>query len=224
MSSKVIPRGSVSGVRRVEPRDLAAAVGRAGAPAPPAHPEADAERERAEAARVSSERQRELEQAYQAGLEAGRREAQAIAAQQRAEVQALIVGINELMEGFEQRLASEVLSISVELAKLIVRAGVRVKPSVVLPVLRDAMASLPGMPEQATLLLNPADAQLVREFVESDPAAATLPWNIVEDPHIERGGCKLETASTEVDATLETRWRRVIAALGRDDGWMDIAV
>jgi flagellar assembly protein FliH len=47
---------------------------------------------------------------------------------------------------------------------------------------------------------------------------------VVEDPQIERGGCRLETPSTEIDATLETRWRRVIASLGRDDPWIEITV
>ena len=58
--------------------------------------------------------------------------------------------------------------------------------------------------------------------LEDDPALATLPWKIVEDAQIERGGCRLETPTTEVDATLETRWRRVVASLGRDDSWIDI--
>jgi flagellar assembly protein FliH len=44
----------------------------------------------------------------------------------------------------------------------------------------------------------------------------------VEDILVERGGCRLDTATTEVDATLETRWRRIIGALGSDDPWIDI--
>ena len=63
---------------------------------------------------------------------------------------------------------------------------------------------------------------MLRELAGSDPALSALPWNITEDAHVERGGCKLETPSTEVDGTLETRWRRVIANLGRDDAWIDI--
>jgi flagellar assembly protein FliH len=70
--------------------------------------------------------------------------------------------------------------------------------------------------------LHPADAHLLRKLAESDQTVATLPWRIVEDAQLERGGCVLDTATTEVDATLETRWRRVIAALGRDDLWVDV--
>ena len=74
------------------------------------------------------------------------------------------------------------------------------------------------------IALHPADAELFRKLSDGEPALATLPWKVVEDPQIERGGCRLETPSTEIDATLETRWRRVIASLGRDDPWIEITV
>jgi flagellar assembly protein FliH len=80
------------------------------------------------------------------------------------------------------------------------------------------------MSDQTVLLVHPADAALIRKAAEDDSALAALPWKIVEDAHIERGGCRLETPTTEVDATLETRWRRVLASLGRDDPWIDITI
>lgn len=164
------------------------------------------------------------EAAYREGFEAGQRDAAQVLDQQRAHLQALIAGLDQLIQDFEQTLADDVLSISLELAKLIVRQTVRVNPAVILPVVRDAITSLPGIAEQTVIALNPDDAVLMRQLAEGDAALAALPWKIVEDPQLERGGCRLETASTEVDATLETRWRRVIAALGREDAWIDITV
>jgi hypothetical protein len=52
--------------------------------------------------------------------------------------------------------------------------------------------------------------------------AAEAGGTVVEDGAIERGGCKFQTGASEIDATLETRWRRVVASLGRDDGWLDL--
>lgn len=211
MSSRIIPRAQAQRARKLDLGDVAAgaapvdAVHTAGA-----HAAAAAEIERAR------------EQAYREGMDAGRREAAAALQRECDDMRALVEGLNELLENMEQRLANEVLSISLELAKLIVRAGVRVKPELVLPVVQDAVASLPGVGEPVTLLLNPADAGLLRALAQGDPSFPALPWTIMEDLHIERGGCKLETPSTEVDGTLETRWRRVIANLGRDDAWIDI--
>jgi flagellar assembly protein FliH len=113
---------------------------------------------------------------------------------------------------------------SLELAKLIVRQSVRVKPDLVLSVIREAVSSLTGLDEHTTIHLHPADAALLRDAAGEDPMFASLPWKIIDDARIERGGCRLETATTEVDATLETRWRRVIAALGREDSWIDITL
>ncbi|WP_369751602.1 FliH/SctL family protein [Pandoraea sp. B-6] len=44
-------------------------------------------------------------------------------------------------------------------------------------------------------------------------------WTVRADSTIERGGCKAEAASGEVDATVATRWQRVMAALGKDLPW-----
>jgi flagellar assembly protein FliH len=41
---------------------------------------------------------------------------------------------------------------------------------------------------------------------------------------MERGGCRFLTGSSEIDATLENRWRRIVAALGRDDAWLDLNI
>lgn len=164
------------------------------------------------------------EEAYRQGVAAGRQEAAVQAEAERAALKNLSDAFKEMIHEFEQGLANDVLSMSLELTKLIVRHAIRVKPDLVLSVVREAVSSLSGLDGNATVHLNPADAVLLRELAREDPAFADLPWKIIDDAHIERGGCRLETATTEVDATLETRWRRVIAALGREDSWIDITL
>ena len=44
---------------------------------------------------------------------------------------------------------------------------------------------------------------------------------VVEDHRIEPGGCRISSPNCEIDATLATRWKRVIAGLGRDASWID---
>ena len=207
MSSKIIPREALTDVRKLDLTDLVT-----GAKASAS----------GEVAANAAELARTRDQAYRDGLAAGRQEAQAALAAERAELKALIAGVNELMHDFEQTLAADVLSLGLELAKQIVRTALRVKPEMVQAVVREAISSLPGLSEQTVLLLNPGDAALVRKGLEDDTSLATLPWKIVEDAQIERGGCRLETPTTEVDAALETRWRRVVASLGRDESWIDI--
>jgi flagellar assembly protein FliH len=43
---------------------------------------------------------------------------------------------------------------------------------------------------------------------------------VVEDSQMARGGCRLETAQSEIDATLENRWKRVLESLGQSGDWL----
>ena len=217
LSNRIIPKEHAATVRKV---DLSLLVGgRVAGPAAPAAGELQIDAAPDPAGLIHA---REL--ARHEGMEEGRREAAALLEGERVALKALIAGVNEVMQDFEQSLANDVLSMSLELAKLIIRQSLRVKPEAVVAVVREAVESLPGVSDQTVLLVHPADAVLIRMAAENDRALGELPWKIVEDEHIERGGCRLETPTTEVDATLETRWRRVLAALGRDDPWIDITI
>lgn len=215
MSSRIIPKESLTGLRKAELADL----GGAGARTRPA-PSRPLQPATAGAAALAQAQARE--EGYRQGLEVGRQEGEARVHDERVALSQLANGLTELIKDFEQGLANDVLAMSLELAKLIVRNVVRVKPDLVLSVIREAVGSLPGVDQQTAIHLHPADAALLRKLADGDKTLGELPWRIVEDVQLERGGCRLETSTTEVDATLETRWRRVIAALGRDDPWIDI--
>jgi flagellar assembly protein FliH len=173
---------------------------------------------------VADEIARAREEAYAQGVAAGREEASTRMDAERDALHRVTEAFQEMMQEFEQGLANDVLSMSLELTKLIVRQAIRVHPEVVLTVVREAVSSLTGVDAETTVHLHPDDAALLKAISRDDTALASLPWKIVEDARIERGGCRLETASAELDATLETRWRRVIAELGREESWIDITL
>jgi flagellar assembly protein FliH len=214
LSNRIIPKEMVGGDLRKAKLDELSLGERARRP----------EQAKPPAPSAGNELARVREEAYRQGVAAGRQEAALQAQAERAALKNVSDALNEMMQEFEQGLANDVLSMSLELTKLIVRHAIRVKPDLVLSVVREAVASLTGLDGSSTVHLNPADAALLRELAREDPALGALPWKIIEDTRIERGGCRLETATSEVDATLETRWRRVIAALGREDSWIDITL
>jgi flagellar assembly protein FliH len=45
-------------------------------------------------------------------------------------------------------------------------------------------------------------------------------WRVVEDAAIARGGCKLDTASNQIDAQVGARWQRLANALGKNMDWL----
>jgi flagellar assembly protein FliH len=69
------------------------------------------------------------------------------------------------------------------------------------------------------LFLHPDDAAHVKECLQDDLAQAD--WRIVEDPNIQRGGCRVETASNQIDASIGTRWQRIARALGKSSEWLN---
>lgn len=158
--------------------------------------------------------------AHDEGFAAGRAEGLAQGSQDAQELRALFDHLKLLVEDLEQGIANDVLSLSLEIAKLIVRRSLRVRPELVLDIIREAAKTFPDLGNSPRLILHPADAELVRQSVGEE--SIPLPWTLVEDPKLERGGCRFQNATTEIDATLENRWRRVVASLGRDDAWLDL--
>jgi flagellar assembly protein FliH len=45
-------------------------------------------------------------------------------------------------------------------------------------------------------------------------------WRVAEDMHLEPGGCRIETASNQIDASLGNRWERMAASLSQESGWL----
>lgn len=162
------------------------------------------------------------QQARQEGAQTGYQEGKLEAAQ---EIEAEIKSLKMLMNNFEQALrqidqtlAQDLLALSIDLANKMVGEALRIKPELILPTVEKALQQLPAVTQTLRLTLHPGDAAHVREYLENRLAHSQ--WRILEDTQIEPGGCRVETGGCEVDATLTTRWQRVLAALGQEPNWL----
>lgn len=166
---------------------------------------------------TADEIQRIQQQAYQegfaAGIKDGRAEGQSIAQQ----MQALMAELNESMQQFEIAMAQEIMDLSLDIARQMVRSALEVNPELVLAVVREAIESLPQVNQNPILSLHPQDAQLVREMLAHEYRENV--WRVVDDAQMERGGCRVETSAAEIDANMEGRWQRIVAALGSNAPW-----
>ena len=161
------------------------------------------------------------EQAHAEGYAAGLASGVAAATREIAELTGLLGRMREVMDEHEQALAGDVMGLAVELSRQIMRHALRVHPEVVLPVIREAIASLPQGSQHPRLILNPQDASLVRSVLDVHQLTPA-PWRIVEDARLERGGCRIETAASELDASVGARWKAVIASLGSEERWVEL--
>jgi flagellar assembly protein FliH len=141
------------------------------------------------------------------GRDAGRTEI-------RAQVERLAGMFHDLAKPFEVLDADverELLTLAMALARQIVRRELKTDPTQIIGIIREAIAALPVAAREVRVHLHPEDAAIVRENLA--PTESERAWVIVEDPVMARGGCQITTATSRIDARLETRLGAILSEL-----------
>ena len=157
------------------------------------------------------------QQAYQQGYDAGYTQGAARATAEAARLAQLIESVRHETTGLEQRIAEDLVRLALTLARSLVRESLAVHPELVAAIVRESIADVPPFSQGTRLRLHPDDAALLRAHLEQELGAD---WMLVEDPNLVRGGCRIETAAGEIDATMQTRWQKLSAALAQDHEWV----
>ncbi len=159
-------------------------------------------------------------QAYEEGYAQGREEGRAETAARGARLDALLGVLARPFEELDEQVEQELVRLALAIAQQLVRREIKADPGQIVAIVRDALAALPVSARGVRLHLHPEDAQLVREVLSLGDARH--PWQIVEDPVLARGGCRVVSESSRIDASLEARLAALAAAvLGgerEDDG------
>ncbi|QGZ39240.1 flagellar assembly protein FliH [Pseudoduganella flava] len=172
-------------------------------------------------------REEARQQGYQEGYEQGHRagEDEAIREGEEATKAALAPLANlaghfaEALRGADQLVANDVLDLALHLARNMLKQALPARPELIIPIVQDAIAYLPSMQKPAMLMLNPEDAAIVRNAIgeELDKGG----WSVIDDASIERGGCKIDTPSNQIDAQVQARWARLAHAVGKNLDWLE---
>jgi flagellar assembly protein FliH len=156
------------------------------------------------------------------GLETARRQLEdAHRAQAEADatrLDALFASLGAGLAELQQSLAADLIALAVEIARSAFGEALRVRQDAVEPAVRAALAALVGDQTTSVLHLHPDDLTRLGERLA--PMLQARGVGIVPDPSLLPGGCRIETPRGSVDATVQTRWRHALAALGRDDDWV----
>jgi flagellar assembly protein FliH len=183
--------------------ELAASASRVATPAEDAETELAKLREAARA------------EGYAEGVAAGRVEGEQACGRMKQMVESFSITLDNL----DFRLADMVLELALDVARQVVAGELAVRPERILDVVNLALKEMAETSREARLLLNPDDAALVRPHLDQVLDKNRL--RIVEDVRIERGGCLIETAQGDLDATLPARWRQVVQVLGSNKSWIE---
>jgi flagellar assembly protein FliH len=207
MSSTVIPKEQLTPFERWELAsfDLQSGVMTSGS--------AQQKSSRTTVAEIEKLRQQAHDEGYDAGYAAGIQQARNEASQ----IHELLQSLDEELHRFDSQVAQSLLDLSLEVAHKMVCETLQVKPELILKIVSDAISSLPHFNQNAHLILHPDDAELVRKHMGEQLSHAG--WKIFTEAQIQRGGCRVETAHSQVDATTDARWKRIVESIGQDKSW-----
>ena len=184
-----------------------AGAGQAAAPAAPTVAEMEAlERAAREEGRAAG---------LQEGREAARRELQ----QSLARFESLLAAAARPLRSLDEATERELARLAMTVARRVIAHELRTDPALVRTAVRQAVDALPAAPRRLRIHLHPDDLALLRGL-----DAAETDWTLLPDPAMTRGGCRLESESSRLDAQLETRLAAVVdAVLGEAAGEADAA-
>jgi flagellar assembly protein FliH len=148
---------------------------------------------------------------YQEGAKKGHEENVQLLNQKAKELNRLMEALSEPFKTLDEEVEKELVKLSMGLASQIIRRELKTDPGEVIAAVREAIAVLPLSSQKVSLYLHPEDSGLVRKVLKLDDMSPA--WTIVDDPLLTRGGCKIDTDVSHVDATVENRLAAAIASV-----------
>jgi flagellar assembly protein FliH len=131
-------------------------------------------------------------------------------------LEAIIGTLAKPLEQLDNQMEQELTRLTLMIAKHLVRRELRIDPSQVIGIIRHTVGLLPLASRDVRVHLHPEDAAIVREKLAQP--AGEREWILGEDPLLARGGCRLTTAVSSIDARLESRVADALNTLLGEDG------
>jgi len=150
-------------------------------------------------------------EAFEQGLAEGREAGRAEVSAQVQRLAGMFYDLAKPFEALDADVERELLTLAMALARQIVRRELKTDPTQIIGIIREAIASLPVAAREVRVHLHPEDAGVVREHLA--PTESERAWSIVEDPVMARGGCQITSATSRIDARLETRLTAMLSEL-----------
>jgi len=139
---------------------------------------------------------------HREGLEAGRREVLERFESLAAPIEAIIDGLKRLQADYQSSLRREVVELVAKVARQVIRCELALQPAQVLALVDETLATMPHAPDHTIeVYLNEGDLQRIREI----DGARAVQWNLLPDPRLEPGECRVKSGTHEADAGCRQR-------------------
>lgn len=152
-----------------------------------------------------------FDEAFAQGLEAGRQEGRAELARQVEYLQRCVEALSEPFRDLDEEVEQALVSLAIRVARQIIRRELKFDPGQIVGVVRETIELLPVASRNVEVHLHPEDAAVVRAAFGE--AGTNLAWTLIEDPVLTRGGLRVTTDTSQIDARVEKRLETILATL-----------
>lgn len=143
-------------------------------------------------------------QAYQDGLRRGQKDGFHAGMREAAATMApIIAALNRPLAELDAQLETQLVEMTLAIARQIIRRELKLDPGQIIAVIRESLAVLPAASPRVRIMLHPEDIALVRESMPGIETGEGV--QLIEDPSLTRGGCRVVTDISQIDATVESR-------------------
>ncbi len=135
------------------------------------------------------------------GIEEGRQQALAELEAMAKPVDAMLRGLKKLKTEYKNAQRKEVVDLVGKIARQVIRAELALQPVQMLALVDEALSAMPPTRDEVEVMLNPEEMKRIQEL---DPKRAKK-WNLLADPRLEPGECRVKAGDHEVDAGCQGR-------------------
>ena len=132
-----------------------------------------------------------------------------------AALEAIIGTLAKPLDDLDAEVETELTRLALTVAKHLVRRELKIDPTQIIGIIRHTVSLLPLAARNIKIHLHPDDAAIVRDKLAR--ASGEQEWTLAEDPLMARGGCRLTTDNSSVDARFEASVATVLSGLLGDD-------
>lgn len=138
---------------------------------------------------------------FRAGQLKARQEAEVALAGKLEQLEQVMGHLMEPIGEQDRDVEQALVELVSQMARQVIQRELSIDSSQIRTVLREALKLLPMGASNIRIHINPQDFEQVKALRERHEES----WRILEDESLQPGGCRVESESSRIDASLETR-------------------
>lgn len=154
-----------------------------------------------------------------ASIETSRQEAVGRIAECAAQVSLLCQRLARPFDSLDDELTAELARLALRVGAQLARRELALDPSQVIAIIRESVALLPVGAREIRVYVHPLDGSAIRERLAAPSSDSA--WQLLDDPVMARGGCRVTSEYSQIDARLDSRLSMIVATVLGEERVLD---